>query len=231
MEVIVKKLKTYIEHGLWMMLPCRVYWFLWAFYACFCNCYTMIFKMGMFRAARTGGSVDKDGNPQPWFTYPCIEYLKGRDLSNMDVFEYGSGYSTAFFSRHAKNVVSVENQPKWRPKVLSMCGDRDNVHVIVAQDKDHYLKAINWSKDYDIIVIDGEWRLDCAKLVLGRLRPNGMIIVDNPDDGRWGKAAAEYLSQWNLLRVDFWGFAPYIHWYCATAIFFNLDRRIEYEYI
>ena len=93
----MRKIINYINITLLRLLPRRLYCFLWAPYACAINCYSMMFKQGMYRSARIGESVDCHGNPQPWYTYPAIEYLKGRDLSGKDVFEFGSGYSTAIF--------------------------------------------------------------------------------------------------------------------------------------
>ena len=177
--------------------------------------------MGMFRAALLRGSVDANGDPQPWFTYPCIEYLRQRDLSGMDVFEFGSGYGTAYFSKHAKSVTSAENDPVWRNKVLAMT--RSRASIILCRKQPEYLAAINARNAYDVIVIDGFWRLECAKVVVKKLKHGGMIILDNAekveDDG---KAAADYLSKLDLLRVNFFGFSPFTNKIGDTSIFFDL---------
>lgn len=185
-----------------------------------------MFKQGMYWSARIGGSVDRNGNPQPWYTYPAIEYLKGRDLSGMDVFEFGSGYSTAYFSRYALSVTSAEHQIEWRDKVLAMCKGQNNVEIVVADNEMDYFAVIDRCDSYDIIVVDAEWRLSCAKRAVAKLRPGGMIIVDDAETKGAGKAAAEYLEGFGLLRVDFWGFAPYIHYSKDTCIFFDKRSRL-----
>src|SRR5215813_10406387 len=49
----------------------------------------------------------------PWFSYAAIDFLETFVGPEMNVFEYGSGGSTVFFARRARQVVSVEDNPKW----------------------------------------------------------------------------------------------------------------------
>lgn len=51
-------------------------------------------------------SVNSDSEPILWFTYPAIEYISQLDLSDMNVFEWGSGYSTLFFEKRCKKIIS-----------------------------------------------------------------------------------------------------------------------------
>jgi hypothetical protein len=60
--------------------------------------------------------VDKDGNPIPWYTYPAIEYLSQYDYSELKIFEFGCGYSSAFWAERAKKVVSIEDKTDWFEK-------------------------------------------------------------------------------------------------------------------
>src|SRR5258708_13687669 len=53
--------------------------------------------------------LDKDGNYVPWFTYPAIEYIKQLDLTDKRVLEYGSGFSTMFWAKRARSLVSIED--------------------------------------------------------------------------------------------------------------------------
>jgi hypothetical protein len=204
------------------LFPRHPYLWPWSVYACFNICHTIIFRMGYWRSILTPGSVDGKGRPQPWFSYPAIEFLKRRNLSRMDVFEFGSGFGTAWFSANANSVTTVEHQSNWRDKVEAMCAG--NTDISLATNKADYLAAIEKKDAYHIIVVDAEHRLECAKVSVNRLRRGGMIIVDNTESGGPGFDAAEYLeSNDNLLRVDFWGFAPCCDWYGDTTIFF--DRK------
>jgi len=77
----------------------------------------ILFHYGWLRSLRSGKPVDAEGNPLPWITYPCIDFLKQFDYSNKSVFEWGSGQSTLFWSARAKRVVSVEADPVWVERV------------------------------------------------------------------------------------------------------------------
>src|SRR5215510_13313424 len=49
----------------------------------------------------------------PWFSYSAIDFLETFLKAEMNVFEYGSGGSTLFFSQRAAKVYSVEDNVKW----------------------------------------------------------------------------------------------------------------------
>src|SRR2546427_1382711 len=67
------------------------------------------FEYGHLKSAATLRSVDANGQPLPWITYPAIEFLKQLDLTDKTVFEYGCGGSTVYWSGVAKRVDSVED--------------------------------------------------------------------------------------------------------------------------
>jgi hypothetical protein len=53
---------------------------------------------GWFRSCREQASVDANGNPIPWITYPAIEFLVKRINNQLSVFEYGCGNSTLWWA-------------------------------------------------------------------------------------------------------------------------------------
>ena len=53
--------------------------------------------------------VDRDNNPIPWYTYPAIEYISQFDYTDKTVFEFGCGYSSMFWAKRAKKVISIIN--------------------------------------------------------------------------------------------------------------------------
>jgi hypothetical protein len=77
----------------------------------------LMFDLGHLRSIRTGVPADRHGRPIPWFTYPAIAYLEQLDLSDADVFEYGSGNSTRFWQERARTVTSVEDDPSWHARI------------------------------------------------------------------------------------------------------------------
>jgi protein-L-isoaspartate O-methyltransferase len=58
--------------------------------------------------------------------YSVVEFLRQRLTKNMLLFEYGSGYSTLFFSKLVKKVVSVEYDKDWYER-MSKEGLNENV--------------------------------------------------------------------------------------------------------
>lgn len=66
-----------------------------------------------------------DSGPIPWFTYPATAFLGDILSPEMNVFEYGSGFSTMFFNTHANAVVSVEHDVEWAQMLLRDNGSYD----------------------------------------------------------------------------------------------------------
>lgn len=49
----------------------------------------------------------------PWISYPAIDFLERYLRPEMDVFEFGSGGSTVYFSSRVGSVTAVEEDAKW----------------------------------------------------------------------------------------------------------------------
>jgi hypothetical protein len=166
---------------------------------------------------------DGEGSPIPWFTYPAIDYLRQLDLSDKRVFEYGCGFSTLFWAAHAKNVVSVDNNPEWFGRIKKVCLANVKLHLV--QDLLAYPKQIalpEYAEGFDIVVIDGRARGECAREAVKRLKRDGMLILDNAE--RYPDIL-QMLSDHGLLRVDMIGFGPIASYVWDTAFFFSPEYR------
>lgn len=68
-------------------------------------------------------SLASNANPlsdrSPWITFAAIAFLERTLTKDMQVYEYGVGGSTLFFSSRVKEVVSCEHDPGWAAKVRS----------------------------------------------------------------------------------------------------------------
>jgi len=109
----------------------------------------------------------------PWLTLPCLEWLQNQPVANWRVFEYGSGYSTFWWSTIAKSNISVEYDKEWAQKTRSM--QRSTQHTYVDSILPH---AIANGK-FDCIVIDGHYRDQCIEPALKSVRYGGYLIIDN----------------------------------------------------
>lgn len=170
--------------------------------------------------------LDRDGRPLPWYTYPVIEYLSQFDYSQKRIFEFGCGYSSLFWAERAEKVVSIEDNPQWFEKWQREF-NRPNLDVRQRDDGEEYCRAVAEDGEvYDVIVIDGKRRADCACYAIERLNEGGLIILDDSDrvnTSQEYKNAVTILRGAGLLQVDFYGFCPMNVYTKTTSLFFSRD--------
>lgn len=70
-------------------------------------------SIGWFIAFDEKQAVDANGEPLPWVTYSFIDFIRDRITKKLNIFEYGSGSSTAFYAKRAASVTSVEHDKDW----------------------------------------------------------------------------------------------------------------------
>ena len=176
---------------------------------------------GHFQSAKHGMSVDKNGQPIPWFSYPAIEYLNQLNLSDKTVFEYGSGNSSLYWAKVARQVISLEDNEKWYQIIKKSQPENLNLKLIV--NPEEFISEIKKYDKFDIIIIDSEkieTRFGAADIAPNYLKEGGFIILDNAD---WYHDAAQLLREQKLIEVDFTGFAPIIGYTTTTSFFFHRD--------
>lgn len=162
-------------------------------------------------------SVDRQGKPIPWYTYAAIEYLGQFDFSNMNVFEFGCGASTLWWASRSNKVVSVEHEPAWHQRMRQQAPPNADIHLAV--DRREYIDYIDQTPPADIVIVDGEWRQECAVSALRGLKPNGMLIFDNAD---WYPHTTAWLRSKKLFQIDFNGFSPLNNYCSTTSLFLNI---------
>jgi len=184
--------------------------------------HALAFDYGHLTSIEAAASVDCNGNPIPWYTYPAIDFLRQLDFSTKTVFEYGSGQSTIFWSQAAKSVVSVEHDRKWFETVSSKVGPK--CQVIFESDPEAYVRSIDSYGNFDIIAVDGIVRqlsrFHGAKHALCHLNRGGLIILDNAD---CLPCSAKLLRGMGLLEVDMSGPGPASGQMWTTSMFFHRD--------
>jgi hypothetical protein len=182
-------------------------------------------EYGHLRSVATGRSIDGNGEPVPWYTYPAIEYIRQLDVSNLSIFEYGSGFSTLFWGSAARQVTSVEDEEGWHAEMMQRLPPNCTLHL--RTDLDAFVAAIHGLGLFDIIVVDGpvrgQTRLKCARAAVEHLREGGLIILDNSD---WLPRSAAFLRDAGLLQVDMTGFGPINDFTSTTSFFFHRSCRI-----
>ena len=68
----------------------------------------------------------------PWLTFGAILFLEHIVTKDIKVYEYGAGGSTLFFSKHCKEVISVEHNKAWYNKVTEIVRKRGYKNCKVA---------------------------------------------------------------------------------------------------
>ena len=187
---------------------------------------SLLKQKGWFKAFRQKSSIDKSGNPLPWLTYSFIDFIKNRLDKEMNIFEFGSGNSTLFFSKKVKSVTAVEHNRKWfsmiKPKAPS------NVKIIFRELKigGEYSNSINDENiNYDIIIIDGEDRENCIYNSLKKLQDNGVFILDDSERKEYQQSILLLMKN-NFKKIDFWGMAPGVLFNKCTTLFYKTDNCI-----
>jgi hypothetical protein len=149
--------------------------------------------------------IDRD-IVMPWYTLPCLEWLKTQELQSWSVFEYGGGYSSVWWRDNAVQYNGVDVSPKW----ANAFGLRLQI------DKRKYVQAIGIKIVYDCVVVDGAFRNECIDYAKSRIKPQGFMIVDNYDESK----------EVDVVEVDIslkgWGKVIYVqenHTFWKTAVF------------
>ncbi|HVZ34586.1 MAG TPA: class I SAM-dependent methyltransferase [Polyangiaceae bacterium] len=178
---------------------------------------------GWFNSLIESASVDARAEPIPWITYPCLRVLESRARQDMEVFEYGSGFSTLWWAKRVRHVVSCEHDRSWYERIRALVPA--NVEMIHATRDEHRYSAtiLGYTNRFDIVVIDGRDRVRCAQNAVQALKPEGVIVWDN-SDREYYQAGFDLLARQGFRRIDFFGMAPMVPFECATAVFYR-DRN------
>lgn len=179
----------------------------------------MLEGTGWLRSLAAARPVDKDGQPIPWLTYPALEFIEARIPTGARVFEWGCGNSTLWWAQRAAEVHAVENNAAWADEI----GGRlpSNATLLRETLAAGYVDAIRRHPVgyFDVAIIDGEWRVECARAVDEHIRPDGFIVFDNSDRGAYRESLAA-MAQRGWLRLDFFGLIPgYLYRNCTSVLF------------
>lgn len=183
-------------------------------------------EIGWWNSYDASSPLDKNNQPIPWITYSAIEFLKERLSANMDIFEFGSGNSTKFYSKIVRSVTSVEHNKKWYDYLKD--GLPDNVQLLFRDiDGGSYKNHLKESdKKYDIIIVDGRERVECMKNCINALKPNGVIILDDSQRDKYSEGE-KFILETGFKKLDFWGIAPAYFRNKSTTIYYKENNCLD----
>jgi SAM-dependent methyltransferase len=147
---------------------------------------------------RLGNMIYEWQHPdEPWLAPAAVRFLDEHLKSEMTLFEWGSGRSTFWFADRVRSVVSIEYHEQWAQKISRQIKERGQSNIDLRYvPLDHPLKVPTpkhydplpryvdviheFSKEsFDVIVVDGHYRLTCVDQCLDYLKPGGYLVIDN----------------------------------------------------
>jgi hypothetical protein len=111
----------------------------------------------------------------------------------------------------------VESDLGWCDRVRRKLPANAKVHLLPpSAEYSRFLAA--QPEGFDVIVVDGIRRRECCVEAVKKLRPGGLVILDNSD---WHHHCAASLREAGLLQVDFPGLGPINDYAWTTSLFFH----------
>jgi hypothetical protein len=127
----------------------------------------------------------------PWLT-PAANAIMESLLKPTDcMLEFGSGRSSVWFAERVSHITSVEHNVGWAEKVRRRLAERslNNAELVLVPVEDerspkafepYVMVSDRFAPDsLDIVLVDGALRSQCVQAVMPKIRPGGVLIIDN----------------------------------------------------
>jgi len=144
---------------------------------------------------------------RPWFVHEAILYLESIIEPGWTCFEWGSGSSTLWLAvdLQASDVVSMEHNSEWHEKTyadLMRLGVKNwelNLSALGGAYENYILKFPD--AHFDLVIVDGRNRAACIANAAAKVKPGGLLVLDNSEREQYQAAIAAHLAAWE--RRDF----------------------------
>lgn len=146
---------------------------------------------------------DPLGARQPWWNFQAIDVVASRLQPGARTFEYGGGGSTLWLLDRGCVVRTVEHDRAWHADLMARLQGRNAVDLIEAgEDFSSYVDAIDSDPDrsLDLVIVDGRERVRCGLAAREKVRPGGMLLLDDADRPRY-QALHEALTGWSAQHL------------------------------
>lgn len=176
---------------------------------------------GWIRSLAEGVPVDAAGRPLPWINFPAIDFLSRHVGPGMSVFEYGCGHSTLWWAARVREVIACDDDDRWieriRPRAPANVTLR---HVPLTAGGEYCRVVAEYPGRFDIVVIDGRDRVNCARHAPAGLTPVGVIVWDNTEREEY-RPGIEALGAAGFRRIEFLGMPPGLNEKLETSVFYR----------
>lgn len=138
----------------------------------------------------------------PTISYAATRLIAARLRPDWNAVEFGSGMSTAWLAARVGSLLSIEDNPGWAERVRAILAERGltNVRHELRGGADYPRLDDIPDHHFHFALVDGSDRAGCVAAVLSKMRPGGMIYLDNSDkdmrteDGDLRRAEATLLA-------------------------------------
>ncbi|MEM1217243.1 MAG: class I SAM-dependent methyltransferase, partial [Bacteroidota bacterium] len=79
---------------------------------------------------------------------------------------------------------------------------------------------------FDLVIIDGRRRNECATVAVQKIKPAGIIIFDDTHREKYS-AGCQIIETAGFKRLDFWGFANGSIEYKCSTLFYRPDNCLD----
>jgi SAM-dependent methyltransferase len=156
----------------------------------------------LFRPLYIAGRIqnwlyEKRHPDHPWLAPDAIVWLEQHLCPDMRGFEWGSGRSTLWFAKRLAALTSIESDAAWFQEVTRRVRESGLTNVDLRHIPLEHPDAQTYAFDYsplpanpaailgfpdaslDFVVVDGWYRPVCARAALPKLKPGGILLIDN----------------------------------------------------
>lgn len=159
--------------------------------------------------------------PVPFLVMDAIRYLDSVIKPGMKVLEAGGGNSSIWFLSKGADVTTYEHSREWAATLHKAAEPYQHRHTLKNLQGEAATgdMALLPDQSLDLVLVDCmndfTRRNECIRVLLPKVKPGGLLILDNSDNPlNW--QGAELLKDRNKMR--FTGYAPMGLFVCQTTI-------------
>lgn len=178
-----------------------------------------LYAQGWWQITQQEWSRDGDGQIIPWYTYPSIDFLRTCLNDKLEILEFGGGSSTLFFAARCHAVTTMEHDADWAKRLAEEAPSNCTIINKAIEPFLDFASAIP-EQSFHLIVVDGRQREKCLDIALKRIKPEGIIILDDAERERYA-AGKMRLLQAGFKELGFWGLRHHSVQKTCTSVFYR----------
>lgn len=155
------------------------------------------------------------GTKMPMLSLPFLDWFNSFDFKDFKFLEFGSGYSTLYFSDLVKSITSYEIDKDFYTFMLNK--DLSSINYKLIKKSKLVLGDFDIDVEKNLIVlIDCDFnRYHIVKNILDKAEPE-IIVLDNSE---WYPEACSILYDSQYNEIPFWGIRPEAEYEKCTSVF------------